>query len=682
MSVATLFRNNSFGKLFNLKISGRLYAGFTVLLVAILVISISSMTRMQKINTDFDGYGEMAADSLLVAEVEASLQAMQLAAREYIRTSADAELKNYNEAYAHFRIVVDEAKVAINQKERAALIKKIDEELALYQEGFQKVYKLVVERNQIVLQVLNPVGQSIREKLSKIDLDAFEAGEYKSASVAGRAQEHLLLARLYVLKFLDTNDQASVERANAEFTEFDRSLRALEQSLDNSSWQSTLAEIRSDKQKYVRNFSRLSEVIFERNSLRADVLDYDAALILEQTRAVRASSEADSKELRHEVASDILNARVVVLISAGISLTFGLLAAFFISRGITRPIHALSGIMKQLADGNHSVDIPGIDRSDEIGGMSQAVQVFKDNAIRNKQMEAAQEQQKRIAEEDKRKLMSKLADEFDTNVGSIVHSVSSAATELQSTSESMTGISENTSSLSATVSTASEEASSNVQTVAAAAEQMSHSILEINSQITHASTAARKAVEKVQKTGAKMEELSSTADSIGEVVKLISDIAEQTNLLALNATIESARAGEAGRGFAVVASEVKSLASQTGKATEGIARQVEEIQRATKDAVLSIEEIGKSIHAVDETSSAIAAAMEEQGSATQEIARNVQDAASGTEEVSRNIAGVNQASQESGAAASEVTRAAGELSQQSEMLKSEVDSFIRQVRSA
>jgi len=209
---------------------------------------------------------------------------------------------------------------------------------------------------------------------------------------------------------------------------------------------------------------------------------------------------------------------------------------------------------------------------------------------------------------------------------------------------------------------------------------MSHSISEINQQVSQASAAAKQAVTDVEETGSQMEALASTADKIGEVIRIISDIAEQTNLLALNATIESARAGEAGKGFAVVASEVKELASQTGKATEQIGEQVTEIQNATKQAVVSIANIGNVIRQVDETSASIAASMAEQGAATQEIARNVQEAASGTEEVTRNITGVSQASQEAGAASNQVMSAAGELSKQAEMMKTEVNKFIGQIR--
>jgi len=369
---------------------------------------------------------------------------------------------------------------------------------------------------------------------------------------------------------------------------------------------------------------------------------------------------------------------VIGLVGAALIAAFG----YFIARSFSNPIISMTGAMQQLADGNMETEVPAQDRKDEIGDMSGAVQVFKENAIRNKELEADQEKQKQIAEEEKRKTMNALADDFDASVGGIVETVSSASAELNSTAQSMASISEETSSQATAVAAASEEASANVQTVASATEEMTASISEINTQVAQASEVSKQAVENVAKTTRQMDELAQTADKVGEVVSMISDIAEQTNLLALNATIESARAGEAGKGFAVVASEVKALANETAKATEDIAEHIQKIQTATKGAVISIDDIGTVVKQLEETSTAIAAAMEEQGATTQEISRNVQEAATGTQEVTSSIAGVTQASQEAGAASGEVTTAAGELSQQSELMKSEVEKFLKQVRAA
>ena len=382
------------------------------------------------------------------------------------------------------------------------------------------------------------------------------------------------------------------------------------------------------------------------------------------------------------VAADIALLETFLVILLGVGLLVGGVVAYLTSRSIAVPLVSMTEAMGSLAEGNLDAEIPAQGRKDEIGEMSAAVQVFKENAVRNKELEASQAAQKLQAEEDKRNMMNQLADDFDANVGGIVDTVSTASAELSTTAQSMAGISDETSNRANAVAAASEEASVNVQTVASATEEMSASISEINGQVVQASEASKKAVADVERTAGQMRALAETADKIGEVVSMISDIAEQTNLLALNATIESARAGEAGKGFAVVATEVKALASETAKATEDISTHISDIQSATGDAVSSIDDIGTVIKQLEESSTAIAAAMEQQGMTTQEVARNVAEAATGTQEVSSNISGVTQASQEVGSASSEVTSAAGELSRQSELMKTEVKKFIEQVRVA
>ena len=276
----------------------------------------------------------------------------------------------------------------------------------------------------------------------------------------------------------------------------------------------------------------------------------------------------------------------------------------------------------------------------------------------------------------------RIADTFEANVKTVVDAVTASATQLQSTAQSMTATAEETNRQASSVAAASEQASANVQTVASASEELSSSIAEIARQVAESSHMSNDAAEQARNTNTQVESLAAAAQKIGEVVNLISDIAEQTNLLALNATIEAARAGEAGKGFAVVASEVKSLASQTAKATEEISGQIGSIQTATTDAVAAIREIAKTIESLSEIASTIAAATEQQGAATQEIAGSVQQAASGTTEVSNNIAGVTQAASEAGASASQVLDAANGLTQQSDNLRAEVDRFLGEVRAA
>jgi len=232
------------------------------------------------------------------------------------------------------------------------------------------------------------------------------------------------------------------------------------------------------------------------------------------------------------------------------------------------------------------------------------------------------------------------------------------------------------------VNSASNDASSNVQAVAAATNEMTTSIAEISRQVQTSSRIATEAVRQADRTNANVGELSLAASRIGDVVKLITAIAEQTNLLALNATIEAARAGEAGRGFAVVASEVKSLASQTAKATDEISSHIAGMQGATAESVAAIKEIGATIGKISSISTSIASAVEEQGAATQEISRNVQQAAEGTHQVSSNITDVQRGASETGSASSQVLSAAQMLSGDSNRLKLEVGKFLDTVRAA
>ena len=375
------------------------------------------------------------------------------------------------------------------------------------------------------------------------------------------------------------------------------------------------------------------------------------------------------------------NAVIGLVVVAAVAVMLTLLMAFLLARNIGRPVSAMATAMSQLAGGNLSVEIPGSGRNDEVGDMAGAMSFFKENMERTDAL-AAEQRAEQGRKEQRQQTIESYIRTFDQNVTGTLGSLSGATTDLEATANSMANTATETNSKATAVATASEEASSNVQTVAAAAEQLSASISEISRQVSESARIATEAVNEAGRTNERVQALAEAAQKIGDVVKLINAIAGQTNLLALNATIEAARAGEAGKGFAVVASEVKNLATQTAKATEDIAAQVNAIQGATGGTVEAIRGIAVTIGRINEIATGVAAAVEEQGAATQEIARNVQQASAGTREVSANIAGVTQAAGDTGDAAARVLSATGDLARQGDSLRSEVSQFLANIRAA
>ncbi len=380
----------------------------------------------------------------------------------------------------------------------------------------------------------------------------------------------------------------------------------------------------------------------------------------------------------------LARARSDLLLNGGLlalALLFGVGGLVFAARRIARPIGMITQAMRDVAAGKLDGEVPYRERGDEVGQLAATLAVFKEHAAAKERMEAEQrrEQARRA---DRQQTIETAIAAFGASIGRTLKAVTTAAEEMQATSETMSGAAAEVSKRGDAVSSAAEQASGSVQTVAAASEELAASISEIARQVSHAANISREAVDAAEETTGTVKSLAEAAQRIGEVVKLINDVASQTNLLALNATIEAARAGEAGKGFAVVASEVKGLAGQTAKATDEIRSQIESVQAATRAAVDAIGSIGGRIGEINAVSTAIASAVEEQGAATAQITQNTQSAARGTRDVTANILGVNQGVSQTSQAAAMVLAAADGLHRQAEDLRGEVDRFLETIRAA
>ncbi|WP_258548447.1 methyl-accepting chemotaxis protein [Thalassospira xiamenensis] len=453
--------------------------------------------------------------------------------------------------------------------------------------------------------------------------------------------------------------------------------------LDSQSKIAAARQAEQDFQAFLASLNKFSASndASERQEIIESELDVIGARIATAIEEIRIASKQEQDALADQTVNDIEFEIVVTEIIAVVAVIVGMVAAWFIGAGISRPIVAITTTMRKLADGDKTILIPGQNHEDEIGDMAKAVLVFQENMIKADEL-AAQEAEAQKQQAARTRLIEKLTNDFDSDVSVVLKTVASAATEMQATATSMTATAEETSRQSTVVAAAAEQASNNVQTVASASEELSASISEISHQVSQSAQVASKAVAEAQSTNAQVRGLAEAAQKIGDVVGLISDIAAQTNLLALNATIEAARAGEAGKGFAVVAAEVKNLANATSKATDEITSQITMIQSETEEAVIAIGSISTTIAEISEISATIASAVEQQGAATQEINRNVQEASDGTTEVTSNIHGVNEAAASTGAAAEQVLAASGDLSEQAETLRQKVETFLNAVKAA
>jgi methyl-accepting chemotaxis protein len=671
-----------FGIFTNRRINTKIMIGFGAVLALTVVLSVASYRGFGKVSDGFGAFNQRVKVVSIVRDIDRDFVAFRRFVRE-LSLSGDenliAEARKLQEVLAKS---IKRGLGEIRNPERRAGIVEISEQFEKYGRNFDKLVVLKQEQNKLTREVLDPLGAKSRIEIEELQIAAAtKAGNSNTMILAGEALKQLLLARLNVNKLLGRHEQASAESAEKAFGALKTAMTAFGAAIVNDDVRKQFADVNGNIQKYTDAYHKAAHNAREIELVVNGEMAREAQAIAAAAESVKQSGIAEEAKIEHETVETINATESLVLTIAIGSLILGMVLAWLIGRALSKPVVGLCAGMRDLADGNFAVVLPGLGRGDEVGDMAQAVETFKIKAEQKARAEAeAKAVQDQIAAQQRKAEMIKLADSFESAVGEIIETVSSASTELEASASTLTATAERSQELTTTVAAASEEASTNVQSVASATEELSSSVNEISRQVQESARIANDAVEQARKTNDRVAELSRSAARIGDVVELINTIAGQTNLLALNATIEAARAGEAGRGFAVVASEVKALAEQTAKATGEIGQQITGIQAATQESVGAIREISGTIERLSEISSTIAAAVEEQGAATQEISRNVQQAAQGTMQVSSNITDVQRGASETGSASSQVLSAAQMLSGDSNRLKTEVGKFLATVR--
>jgi methyl-accepting chemotaxis protein len=666
----------------NLKINAKLGLGFAIVLALLIAVGATAGWGLRSAGHGFDEYTRFSRRTVALVVADRDIVDMRSNVLLYVQAGDEKAAARVRALAAELKKGLAEILAQLRDRGSRAKVELVAKLVADYADQFEAAAQLRTTHAKLIDERMNPTGAKARQLLTDMIQGALADKAYAEAAHEGVAQESLMLTRVDALHFVASGDANQMEEAHKQGQAFIAYAGELLKEIEDPRRRGQAREVATVAADYLAVVDQVASASAALNKQVYETMAKISGEVGDTITTMRLAQIEAMDDLQARTSAETSAEGTVSMMLAAGALAIGVLLAWLIGRGIADPVKAMTAAMRRLADGDMAGTIPAVGRTDEVGQMAKAVQVFKDSMIETERLKAEQLALEQRAQGDKRAAMAKLADDFQAVVGSIVQAVSASAGKVNASSTAMAGTAEETARQAVAVAAASEQASTNVQTVAAATDELTASVSEIGRQVEQSTRISSQAVSEAAATTTAIRGLAEMAQKVDSVVKIINDIAGQTNLLALNATIEAARAGDAGKGFAVVASEVKALANQTAQATEEISAQIGAMQAATHDSVSRIEAIGKTIGEINHIATTIASAVEQQSAATQEIARNVQQAAAGTGEVSSNIAGVSHAAGETGSAATQVQAASAELAKQGEALRVEVGRFLAKIRSA